>query len=313
MSEVTVTITNTDVNLTETYTTLSLGNAGPQGIPGNTGPTGPTGPTGAKGDKGDTGDTGPTGPKGDTGDTGPIGPTGDTGPAGILAQDEEPIDTDVLWLDTDEAAAQLAVADIPELPQSKTTNLVTDLGAKTDVDIHLSNLNQSSSVVDTIPRGFTVFASSGATLGLGTIMFHFFTPLKTTTVSQMTMISGTTVSSGLTLARMGLYTFDETTATLVAQTDNDTTLFNASGTVYTRSFSTTGGFPATYTLVAGQRYAAAVLQTGTTAGTLLGYAPNALLMNQLPRVTGSATSQTDLVATRTSFNSIALNLWTRFS
>jgi len=206
-----------------------------------------------------------------------------------------------------------AGSDAVTLAQSQVTNLATDLGAKTNVETHLSNLNQSSSVVDTIPRGFTVFATAGATLALGTIAFYFFTPLKTTTVSQMTMISGATASSGLTLARMGLYTFDGTTATLVAQTANDTTLFNATGTVYTRIFNTTGGYPATYTLVAGQRYAAAVLQTGTTAATLLGYAPNATLMNQLPRVTAGMTSQTDLVATSSTFGSLAVNLWTRFS
>ena len=198
------------------------------------------------------------------------------------------------------------------LAQSQVTNLETDLGAKTDVETHLSNLNQSSSVVDTIPRGFTVFATSGATLALGTIAFYFFTPLKTTTVSQMTMISGT-AAADLTLARMGLYTFDGTTATLVAQTANDTTLFTSASTVYARNFDTAGGYPATYTLVAGQRYGAAVIRTGVTAGTLLGYAPNAVLMNQLPRVTAAMTSQTDLVATSSTFNSLALNLWTRFS
>ena len=324
--------------------TGATGPTGPQGIQGIKGDKGDTGNTGPKGD---TGDTGPQGPSGVIAVTTPITNSGTSTSANIgidqtalVIAKTQVTGTAVVVADLASASVNFATtsgtavyantagtatpsahasthgsagSDAVTLAQSQVTNLATDLGAKTNVETHLSNLNQSSSVVDTIPRGFTVFATAGATLALGTIAFYFFTPLKTTTVSQMTMISGATASSGLTLARMGLYTFDGTTATLVAQTANDTTLFNATGTVYTRIFNTTGGYPATYTLVAGQRYAAAVLQTGTTAATLLGYAPNATLMNQLPRVTAAMTSQTDLVATSSTFNSLALNLWTRFS
>ena len=310
MSEVTVTITNTDVNLTETYTTLSLGNAGPQGIPGDTGPTGPTGPTGAKGDKGDTGDTGPTGPKGDTGDTGPIGPTGDTGPAGILAQDEEPIDTDVLWLDTDEAAAQLAVADIPELPQSKTTNLVTDLGAKANsLDVARWS-GQTSTIVEVMPR----LAMGATTLSSGVTYWAFFTPLVTTTVSSVSMVGSAVIASGLTLARMGLYTFDETTATLVARTASDTTLFTVANTLYTRSFDTAGGYPATYTLQAGQRYALGLICVGTTMPTVIyGSVATSVINAATPRISGVAGSLADLPTTRSSFTTGSSALYGRFS
>jgi hypothetical protein len=283
MSEVTVTITNTDVNLTETYTTLSLGNAGPQGIPGNTGPTGP------KGDKGDT---------------------GDTGPAGILAQDEEPIDTDVLWLDTDEAAAQLAVADIPELPQSKTTNLVSDLGARVTSDAAQGWSNQSDNIVD--PAGRLNITANVSTAS-GRVTWYIFTPLKTATVSQMTMLTGTTASSGLTLARMGLYTFDGTTFTLVARTASDTTLFNATTTLFTRSFDTTGGYPATYTLVPGQRYAFANIQTGTTVSNFVGGTHSATLMGLTPRITSFLNSQSDLPTTNTSLTAGGIFQWGRFS
>jgi hypothetical protein len=310
MSEVTVTITNTDVNLTETYTTLSLGNAGPQGIPGDTGPTGPTGPTGAKGDKGDTGDTGPTGPKGDTGDTGPIGPTGDTGPAGIVAQDEEPIDTDVLWLDTDEAAAQLAVADIPELPQSKTTNLVSDLGARVTSNTVQAWSNQSSSVIETIPRTSLV-----ASLNISArIWFTHFTPLADITVSEISMASGSQIAASLTLAKMGLYTFDGTTLTLVARTASDTTLFTVANTVYTRSFDTTGGFPATYQLLAGQRYAVAHLLVGTTMPSNIANNSQATITSLSPKTaTTIAPTQSDLPLTTTTLSSTATSFWSRLS
>jgi hypothetical protein len=110
-----VNATTTDVNVTETFTTLSLGNAGPQGIQGIQGNLGPantltvgtvegsepgaepeveiTGtapnqtinfvlPTGDTGPQGATGEQGIQGLKGDTGNTGATGATGQTGAKG---------------------------------------------------------------------------------------------------------------------------------------------------------------------------------------------------------------------------------------
>ena len=112
--------TNAAVNVTETFTTLDLGNAGPQGIQGVVGPAntlsvgtvtkssddtavvtitgtspaqtinfvlprglqGIQGIQGLKGDTGNTGAQGAKGDKGDTGDTGPQGATGSTGATG---------------------------------------------------------------------------------------------------------------------------------------------------------------------------------------------------------------------------------------
>ena len=114
--------------------------SGPTGPTGATGDTGPTGPTGATGDTGPTGPTGATGPdrltitgptapsspnagdlwfdtetarlfayydsfwveiSGEAGPTGPQGPTGPTGPINFVAQTSEPLETGVLWYDTD--------------------------------------------------------------------------------------------------------------------------------------------------------------------------------------------------------------------
>lgn len=71
-------------------------------------------------------------------------------------------------------------------------------------------------------------------------------------------------ASGLTLARMGLYTIDLTTSalTLVARTANDLTIGNSAS--QERSFDTTGGFPATYQIRENTRYAMAILEVGTT-------------------------------------------------
>jgi hypothetical protein len=113
--------TNAAVNVTETFTTLDLGNAGPQGIQGVVGPAntltvgtvtkssddtavvtitgtspaqtidfvlprGLQGIQGIQGERGEVGQTGSVGPKGDTGNTGAtgsVGPAGEIGPQGI--------------------------------------------------------------------------------------------------------------------------------------------------------------------------------------------------------------------------------------
>ena len=78
------------------------GPSGPAGAAGATGATGPAGANGAVGATGPTGPTGATGATGPAGATGATGPTGPTGAAGFVAQTSAPVDTTLLWLDTDE-------------------------------------------------------------------------------------------------------------------------------------------------------------------------------------------------------------------
>ena len=175
-----------------------------------------------------------------------------------------------------------------------------------------AHLNYSATAVDTAPRGVT--SQTTGTLTSGTCLFTFFTPLTNLTVSQVSMASGGTQAVGLTYAAMGLYTFDGTTATLVARTASDTTLFTSTNTLYTRSFDTTGGFPASFELVAGQRYALGALVTGTTAPTVVSglFIPNTI--NALePRLQGLATGQTALPTTRNTFTQSTTIIWGRFS
>ena len=78
---------------------------GPEGSTGATGPEGATGTQGATGVQGATGTQGATGATGDTGSTGPIGATGigstgATGLAGIVEGNTAPVDTSILWLNT---------------------------------------------------------------------------------------------------------------------------------------------------------------------------------------------------------------------
>ena len=74
-------------------------------------------------------------------------------------------------------------------------------------------------------------------------------------------------SSGLTLARLGVFQIDASdNGLLVARTANDTTMGNAAGAPYDRAFDTAGGFPATWTPTPGQRYAWALLYVGSGVG-----------------------------------------------
>jgi collagen type VII alpha len=85
------------------------GSTGASGLDGATGATGAsgiegaTGPTGAAGIDGSTGATGATGEAGATGLTGATGAgaTGATGVPGIVESNTAPLDTTVLWLNTD--------------------------------------------------------------------------------------------------------------------------------------------------------------------------------------------------------------------
>jgi hypothetical protein len=157
-------------------------------------------------------------------------------------------------------------------------------------------LNQGSNFAETMGRtAINTYQPSSGVLQLAT-----FTPLISFTATQLTAVSA--ASSTPTAARMGLYSISGTTATLVAETADDPTLFSAGGTAYTRSFDTARGLPATYNLIAGQRYAFAVIVVGTM-GSFVGQFNNSTgvsatrtLSPILSQVYGS---QTDLATPRT--------------
>jgi hypothetical protein len=173
-----------------------------------------------------------------------------------------------------------------------------------------ARLSMPTTAVETFPRmtiGFLVITSGNA-------LYSFFTPLTTVTVSQITMLSGLTAAAGLTLARMGLFTYDEasSTATLVARCASDTTLFTNTRTAYTRSFDTANSFPSSYQLVAGTRYGIALLCVGTTMPTIQGNSGLAEMSALTPRLTGIRTSQSDL-STGTATNAQSQVLYARLS
>jgi hypothetical protein len=112
-----------------------------------------------------------------------------------------------------------------------------------------------------------------------------------------------------------LYVFDGTTATLVARTASDTSLLSTANTVFTRALSSVGGFPETYTLQAGTRYALGFIFVGSTPGTVYTAfaALPAAISSLAPRVGGAVPLQSDLPATGTSFTSTTVIPWGRLS
>lgn len=130
--------------------------------------------------------------------------------------------------------------------------------------------------------------------GSGALRLTYFTARKTETTTQVRLISGATAAAATpTLVRAGLYTVaGNGDIALVASIANDTALFAAGSTLYTRSWSVP------YAKVAGQRYALGILVvTGATAPSYLGQSVlSAFESTAAPRLGGAVTGQTDLPA-----------------
>jgi hypothetical protein len=178
-----------------------------------------------------------------------------------------------------------------------------------DRDVLLSFLNVNPSVAETMRRDMALISTGLYTPG--NVEITYFSPIVDLTVTQiMMMTNGPQVGSGLTNARMGLYTVDGDALTLAARTSLDSTLFKSAYTRWTRSFSSTGGFPTSVNLVAGQRYAIGVFATGT-AGTMPALYISGFglsrLYEQSPRMASIITGQSDLPTTFTHASGNAIN------
>lgn len=204
-------------------------------------------------------------------------------------------------------AASIASSAVTGLATVATSGLASDLTG-TLADARLSAniptisyldiwLGGKSGVVEVFP---SMLSSGNTAYVSGNVWFTFFTPLITTTITTITMYSSATAASGLTLSRFGLYTFDETTATLVARTDSNTGNFGTANTAYARVLSATGGYPTSYTLTAGTRYAVALICIGTTMPTIATRVQStAFSATVLPQRMGQVTAQTDLPTSAT--------------
>lgn len=144
---------------------------------------------------------------------------------------------------------------------------------------------------DAFPRELLVTTVASST---GQIRLTYFTARKTEVTTQVRMWTGATAAAATpTLCRIGLWTADAAGAgiALVASTANDTTLFAATSTSYTRSWS------ASYTKIAGQRYAVGALVVSGSATPTFGGATGpayAVEAASAPAMSGVITSQSDL-------------------
>lgn len=196
---------------------------------------------------------------------------------------------------------------------TSTSTAATANSVKVGIDRVRESMNFTSTSIDVIPRTSTL---GGVAATSGVVYFSFFTPSASMTISQISYAVAATVSSGLTLCRFGLYTFTDGATPrvdLVARTASDTTIFNTANTVYTKPLATAGGYPATYDLVAGNRYAIAVIAVGTTAGNIVGVSSPTQILSLAPRLNATLQSQTDLPTSTTSFGAPTVLYWGRVS
>ena len=175
------------------------------------------------------------------------------------------------------------------------------------------NLNQDITIVDTASRN----GNNSATLTSGNVYFSMFTPLWSTTINSISVASASALTTGTSLIRFGLYTFNESTgaAVLVARTAATTSIFTSANTLATLSLNTTGGFPSTYTLQAGTRYALGVIIVASNPGSVFTSYNSmpAVLSSLSPKLTGVVGGQTDLPTSTTVSTATTVSVWGRFS
>jgi hypothetical protein len=214
----------------------------------------------------------------------------------IYDQPEQPTNINVgdLWLDTD--------AEILTQPSFNINDTVTAIEGF---------FNLPTNAVDTSPRRF----NNSATFQNQTMYFTFFTPLRTLTVSSISMASAGSSTTNANTVRFGLYTFDGNTAIMVARTANDPTIFSLPQTLYQRFFSTEGEYPSNYTLVKGNRYAVAVIVDAQFTGNA--YVNDASVPNVLntldPRMHGLHAGHNDLQYSNSTFSTTPIAYWARLS
>jgi hypothetical protein len=158
------------------------------------------------------------------------------------------------------------------------------------LDVRFLQSNSPTAGVSSQPR----FVDSTVTAVTGRLSLAFFTADKSFTASSVRSASRSVAASGLTLCRFGLYSVDGSgNGTLVASTANDTALFIATFTAYTKALS------ASVSIVAGQRYAAGWLFTGTTMPNMYGVGQSFWTAGIAPRVNGDMSSLSDIPASFT--------------
>lgn len=150
----------------------------------------------------------------------------------------------------------------------------------------------SNARVEAFPR---LLCSTAGTLTSGTVQYTYFTPQNTLTISNL-LICSSTGNGSISLCRIGLYTAAANgDLTLVARTASDTSIIGSNNTLYTKALDTTGGYPASYSLVRGTRYAFGFIVVFTsTAPSVRGLNLIGALTTLLPYLARQQAGQSDL-------------------
>jgi hypothetical protein len=183
-------------------------------------------------------------------------------------------------------------------------------------------MQTTNTSIDWLPRGHGTIGNAAAFSG--SLMLAFFTAPYSFTATTLTFITGGTATASLSLARFALFTVDETIIdsvtgtspiiTMVARTANDTTIGSTIQTIYSRVFAATGGYPASYNIVAGTRYAAGALVVGSTAGTWqAGTVSTGAITRLPPMAAGVVTGLSDLPTAATTVSNGNFVIYGRIS
>lgn len=124
--------------------------------------------------------------------------------------------------------------------------------------------DRSAARYDIYNRGFTsanIPPGAGGIAGVGRGILSFFSVPHNITITSLVGVTFSAAQTAGAFGRMGLYSFDGTTVTLLARTAADETLFNSGSTVFTRSLSPEGGYPEIITLTPNVRYALGLFST----------------------------------------------------
>jgi hypothetical protein len=169
---------------------------------------------------------------------------------------------------------------------------VTGLSAALAAGVDQNGLTTGESTCSRIGLNSTSAVTSGV------VNLTYWTAAKTETITQIRISSGGTAAAATpTLCRVGLFTIDGSgNLTLAAAIANDTTLFAAINTEYTRTLTSS------FSKVAGTRYASGVIVVTAVAAPTF-YGPTQVnsanvgtIQGRAPRICGAVTGQSDLPA-----------------
>jgi hypothetical protein len=177
----------------------------------------------------------------------------------------------------------------------------------------------SSTYLEVFPK---MVADAQRSLASGTVIVTHFTPDVDKAVSKLATHCSGTLASGLTTAKMGIYSYDgSNNYTCLARTANNTALWNTVTGVFEGAVADDGAATphaiSSVTLRAGTEYAFAVIAIGTTMPQLGGRAINGLgsgnslgiVFYNGKRMAFTISGQTDLAPTLTASNASASLLW----